>query len=317
MDNISNITHHIENTPEPSVQSQEPSREGGSLEGLSVTVAPSETTRLKKSVWWDQKITEWSLNLSEQFESPTVPSSMNATEDQHKKVLFLSRSIEKWAADIAEEKSNELQEVEAARAYVKKNPTAFPQEIKEKLEAYRPIILDQASKAKKYAIWTNWRTQLLQGNRNLQSALEEKGKSISRNWTLDHLQEDWKITKEEPWAQEDPQYEELKKVIAPLAAQHRQIQQELAEAKAKIRSFAKDVKQAEQKALQKKTKSDSTADKTIYTPIGSFDPREDFGTVEYDDDDDGSYTISDTEGRRFHYPINRSSSSENSSCIVS
>jgi thiamine pyrophosphate-dependent acetolactate synthase large subunit-like protein len=140
------------------------------------------------------------------------------------------------------------------------------------------------------------------------------------------------LVKKEPWAQENPQHDELKEIIAPIAAKYRQTQKELTEAKTTMRSFAEEVKQAERKqaaaasarnaahqtsshsqtslAAQEAKPSQEvytnsareTGEDIIFTPdLGNVDRRRyDIGTIEYHED--GTYTLTDMTGRRYDYP---------------
>ncbi|MBM3857965.1 MAG: hypothetical protein FJ390_08435 [Verrucomicrobia bacterium] len=314
----------------------------GILEGQSeyhtITSTTSEIGSLKKSLSWNNSVVEGSHNPPEKVSLPTV-SSWNSTRADEE-IISHSLIIKKWASDIAVQKTSELQDATDALAYVTKNPTALPLEKKQQLEECHTAIRNQATKAKKYADWTSYRTELLKGNTRFQTALEESGQAIDKDWTLQELNEDWELTKEEPWAQEDPQYDELKAIITPLAAQYRQTQQEMAKAKETMLSFAQDVKNSEQKALQQKNARTEAATQVakntarqpsqyyyqtennrhryerddVFVPgVGNVDRNlKDIGNVEHHDD--GTVTITDMSGRRYDYPGPKPSSD---SCTIS
>lgn len=301
---------------------------------------PQEEPKPKSSLSFLNPITDFFLKPQEEVSiinitpddiDDVMPTRPN-TPEEDRKVAFLSRNIQKWASDLAAQKASDLKDLEDALSYLKKNPTALSPETKGKLEESLPIIKDQSTKTEKYALWTNYRTELLKGSKKVQQALEKAGQTINEHWTEEELRDDWELTKAEPWTQDDHQYDELKTIIAPLTAQHRQTQKELAEAKTTMRSFAEEVKQAERKQAAAATARNSARQKSSHSQtspahrepkppeevyensaresredivsvpgVGDVDRNlYDIGDVEHHED--GTYTITDMTGRRYDYP---------------
>ena len=312
-------------TTESSSSSKQPSPTQGILKGglqyHTVTSAASEIVPLKKSLSFKTAVEHSSLNDPEAVLIATTSSSNITRAD--KDVIDLSEAIQQSAVALADQKASELRDTQDALTYVKKNPISLLLETQKSLNEWHAIITDQAAKAKKYALWTTYRTELLKGNKKLQASLEEAGQSIDTQWTLQEIHDDWNLTKEEPWAQKAPAYDELKVTIAPLVAQRRQIQKEMAEAKATIHSFAQDLKEGEQNRLQQKAERHAqAAPKTNeYEPDDVFLPdrriidrnKYDIGNVEHHED--GTSTIVDMTGRRYDYPQRMPST--DSSCTIS
>jgi len=282
-----------------------PNPEEGTFENHQITAVPLSQTVQKKVTFSDQITSiDNKTNLNDSpFVEENISDSTNtivATQPSNK-IIFLSRSIEKWAADLADQKASELQDAEDALAYVKNNPTALPPQTQSQSKEWHALIRDQAARAKKYALWTTYRTELLKGNKSVQVALAQLGQSIDTQWTLEQLHEDWDLAKEEPWAKDNPQYDELKNTIATLVAQYRQTQREIQEAKTTSHQKKSD-------NIQTTHNTNKYEPDNINVPgFGDLDRNKyDIGSVEWHLDEEGNrtggYTIFDMTGRRYDYP---------------
>ncbi len=323
-------------TPESNPPSEKRSPKGilkSSSKDHTISPTTSEASNLKKKISWKE---EDSKNLkyksSFQVVSPKedekiINETILSPEDEtpiDKGVIVLSQEIEKWAAEIAMQKSEELHDAQDALSYVGKNPTALLLKYQKQLKEWHTVIRNQFKKAEQYALWTKYRTALLERNSHVQEFLEQKRHTIDKNWTEEELNVDWDLAKKEPWAQQDSQYDAIKSLIAPLVTEYRQAQSELKKAKEQTPSFTENSRQVEQRPLPKKTTPEKSnihseewdnRDMVSVPGVGWIDKGlYDIGNVEYHEG--GGHTIIDMTGRRYDYPP-KDPSPNQSSCTIS
>jgi hypothetical protein len=135
--------------------------------------------------------------------------------------LRCSEKVRTSAVALMEQRESELNNVQTALEYLKKEPNLLPQGTKEKLEILLPALKSQALAAKKYTLWATRRDKLLKGDKATEELFNTKLKTASKDWTQQEITEEWEITQEAIGLPEDSNQADLKQIAFNLAKEAR------------------------------------------------------------------------------------------------
>ena len=240
----------------------------------------------------------------------TKDSTPHSAEDSltpNKFMLRTSEQIKDGAKDIVVARQKDLETAtKMCDKFLRENPNLDQESIAPMKEKFS-VIQDHLTNAKKYSGWATARHSLLQGDKELAKKIEKKGFSIGSDWSSKQLQEDWQNQQREPWNTHDALFD-LQKTIAAAISKKPSNKSPLTQQTAS---------EQEQPEPHQKT-DDSSAyeshEDNVYLPDGGAIDRSkyDIGNVEHHED--GTSTIIDMTGRRYHQP---EPPSKGSSCTIS
>ncbi|MFZ4115879.1 MAG: hypothetical protein ACOYK6_04035 [Chthoniobacterales bacterium] len=143
--------------------------------------------------------------------TPQPRSILKSKQDPE--ILNKSAEVKQWAKDNAEERAAEYEEAESITASLFTDHPNLEASTVMLLKEKVVLLQDYSAKAKKYSDWANTRNFLLGGNKILAKKLENRGFSISSDWSLKEINNDFELTKQEPWAKRDPVLDEIKTLV--------------------------------------------------------------------------------------------------------
>ena len=215
------ISRHLEELPQDPSQTS-PKSNTALWNGRSVT--PANPTRLPFSPTLNNTTQhkQWAHPVSGQHsDDDSSATSVDCTSPMKvdEAVAMEASKITQWAQNIHRQRNKEYTQIETTLKFI---PSTS--ENKQKIALLKkclPIAKGYSNASKQYATWTEYRVALIREDKTAEQISPKERESISSDWTLDELNDDWEIIKEEPWAQEttDPTYEYVKQLASDFCTQ--------------------------------------------------------------------------------------------------